>query len=76
MAGKVFEERGAQFEQNVRSATTQSKADIETLLKPFSAQLDQFRQRVDAVYGEEDKESATLSGALNEQRTLNQDMAA
>ena len=76
MAGKVFEERGAQFEQNVRSATVQSKADIETLLKPFSAQLDQFRQRVDAVYGEEAKERATLVGALNELRTLNQDMAA
>ncbi|HEY4583466.1 MAG TPA: DNA recombination protein RmuC [Lysobacter sp.] len=76
MAGKVFEERGAQFEQNVRSATTQSKADIETLLKPFSAQLDQFRQRVDAVYGEEAKERASLVGALGELRRLNEDMAA
>jgi DNA recombination protein RmuC len=76
MAGKVFEERGAQFEQNVRSATGQSKADIETLLKPFAEQLNQFRQRVDAVYGEEARERATLVGALNELRTLNQDMAA
>lgn len=76
MAGKVFAERGAQFEQNVRSATTQSKADIETLLKPFAAQLDQFRQRVDQVYGEEAKERASLVGALGELRRLNEDMAA
>lgn len=76
MAGKVFEERGAQFEQNVRSATTQSKADIETLLKPFATQLDQFRQRVDQVYGEEAKERASLVGALGELRRLNEDMAA
>jgi DNA recombination protein RmuC len=76
MAGKVFEERGAQFEQNVRTATTQSKADIETLLKPFATQLDQFRQRVDAVYGEEAKERASLVGALGELRRLNEDMAA
>jgi DNA recombination protein RmuC len=76
MAGKVFEERGAQFEQNVRTATTQSKADIETLLKPFATQLDQFRQRVDQVYGEEAKERASLVGALGELRRLNEDMAA
>lgn len=75
MAGKVFAERGAQFEQNVRTATTQSKADIETLLKPFATQLDQFRQRVDTVYGEEAKERAALAGAVDQLRTLNQDMA-
>ncbi|GAB2518198.1 DNA recombination protein RmuC [Lysobacter humi (ex Lee et al. 2017)] len=76
MAGKVFAERGEQFEKNVRHATVQSKADIETLLKPFAEQLNQFRQRVDTVYGEEARERATLVGAVNELRTLNQDMAA
>lgn len=76
MAGKVFEERGQQFEQNVRRATVQSKSDIETLLKPFSEQLHQFRQRVDQVYGEEAKERASLVGALGELRRLNEDMAA
>ena len=75
MAGKVFAERGEQFEKNVRHATVQSKADIETLLKPFAEQLNQFRQRVDTVYGEEARERATLVGAVNELRTLNQDMA-
>ncbi|MGY3266315.1 DNA recombination protein RmuC [Lysobacter sp. HA35] len=76
MAGKVFAERGEQFEKNVRHATVQSKADIETLLKPFAEQLNQFRQRVDTVYSDEARERATLVGAVNELRTLNQDMAA
>lgn len=76
LAGKAFEERGAVFEKNVRHATGQSKADIETLLKPFAEQLNHFRQRVDTVYGEEARERATLVGAVNELRTLNQDMAA
>lgn len=76
MAGKVFAERGEQFEKNVRTATVQSKADIELLLKPFAEQLHQFRQRVDTLYSEEARERATLVGAVNELRTLNQDMAA
>ncbi|MFC0676415.1 DNA recombination protein RmuC [Lysobacter korlensis] len=76
LAGKAFEERGAVFEKNIRHATVQSKADIETLLKPFAEQLGEFRQRVDTLYGEEAKERATLVGALGELRTLNQDMAA
>lgn len=76
LAGKTFEERGAQFEKNVRNATQQSKSDIETLLKPFTHQLDEFRSRVDVLYGEEAKERATLVGAVNELKTLNQDMAS
>lgn len=75
LAGKTFEERGAQFESNVRTATQQSKSDIETLLKPFADQLNAFRSRVDTVYGEEAKERAALAGAVNELKTLNQDMA-
>ena len=76
LAGKTFEERGAQFEHNVRNATQQSKSDIETLLKPFAEQLNTFRTRVDTVYGEEAKQRAELTGAVNELKTLNQDMAA
>ncbi len=75
LAGKTFEERGAQFESNVRTATQQSKSDIETLLKPFADQLNTFRTRVDTVYGEEAKERAALAGAVNELKTLNQGMA-
>lgn len=75
LAGKVFEERGQLFEKNVKHATAQSKIDIETVLKPFSDQLGQFRARVDTLYGEEAKERSMLLGAVNELKTLNQDMA-
>src|SRR6478735_9211497 len=76
LAGKAFQERGQQFEQNVRTATGQSKADIELLLKPFADQLGTFRQRIDTVYGEEAKERSALLGAVQELKTLNQDMAS
>ena len=76
LAGKAFQERGQQFEHNVRQATGQSKSDIELLLKPFSDQLGAFRLRVDAVYGDEAKQRASLLGAVQELKTLNQDMAA
>lgn len=74
-AGKVFEERGQQFEKNVRHATEQGRTNIETLLKPFADELGKFRERVDTLYGEEAKERASLTGAVNELKTLNQDMA-
>ncbi|TZF81633.1 DNA recombination protein RmuC, partial [Cognatilysobacter lacus] len=76
MAGKVFEERGQQFEKNVRTATGQSKADIETLLKPFAEQIHQFRQRVDTVYSDEALERAKLAGAVEKLHSLNENMAA
>ncbi|TWT19413.1 DNA recombination protein RmuC [Luteimonas marina] len=76
LAGKVFEERGQQFAHNVRVATAQSRTDIEGLLKPFAERLNEFRTRVDAVYGEEARERASLAGAVGELKTLNQEMAA
>lgn len=76
LAAKAFHDRGQQFEHNVRVATGQSKSDIELLLKPFSEQLGTFRQRIDAVYGEEAKERSALLGAVQELKTLNQEMAA
>lgn len=75
LAGKVFDERGQQFEKNVRQANLQSRTDLEGLLKPFSDKLGEFRQRVDTVYGDEARERASLLGAVGELKTLNQDMA-
>ncbi len=75
LAGKVFDERGQQFEKNVRQATGQSRQDIETLLRPFAERLQEFRTRVDTVYGDEARERASLLGAVGELKTLNQDMA-
>lgn len=68
LAGKTFDERA-------QRAAQQSKGDLESLLKPFAERLDGFRQRVDTLYGEEAKERASLAGAVNELKTLNQDMA-
>jgi DNA recombination protein RmuC len=74
-AGKAFEHRGEQFEKNVRIATEQGRINVEALLKPFSEKLTQFRERVDSLYSEEAKERSALVGAVNELKTLNQDMA-
>ncbi|BCT92263.1 hypothetical protein LYSHEL_12870 [Lysobacter helvus] len=76
LATKAFDERGKKFEHDVRLATGQSKSDIELMLKPFADQLGTFRQRIDTVYGEEAKERSALLGAVQELKTLNQDMAS
>ena len=75
LAAKAFEERGQQFEKNVRHATAQGKVDIETLLKPFADKLGEFRARVDTLYSEEARERSALLGQITELKTLNQDMA-
>jgi DNA recombination protein RmuC len=75
MAGKVFEEKGQLFEKNIKDATVQSRADIDSLLKPFAERIGEFRERVDTLYGEEARERASLLGAVTELKTLNQDMA-
>ena len=75
LAGKVFDERGKQFEASVRAAGHQGRTDIETLLKPFAERLGEFRTRIDTLYGEEARERSALLGAVTELKTLNQDMA-
>lgn len=75
LAGKVFEERGKQFEASVRAASAQGRTDIEGLLKPFQDRLGEFRTRIDMLYSEEAKERSALFGAVTELKTLNQDMA-
>jgi len=75
LAGKVFKEKGEQFEKNVREATGQSRSDIEQLLRPFADRIKDFRERVDTLYDNEARERASLLGAVNELKGLNQDMA-
>jgi len=75
LAGKAFEERGAKFEHNVRLAGAQSRNEFDALLKPFATQLGEFRTRVDTLYGDEAKERSQLLGAVNELKSLNQDMS-
>lgn len=75
LAGKAFEERGAKFEHNVRLAGTQSRDQFDALLKPFAEKLGAFREKVESLYDTEARERASLTGAVNELKTLNQDMA-
>ncbi|HEU4774258.1 MAG TPA: DNA recombination protein RmuC [Lysobacter sp.] len=75
-AGKAFQQRGEQFEKEVRAATEQGRNGFEALLKPFAERIGEFRERVDMLYSEEAKERASLAGVVNELKTLNQDMAA
>src|SRR5690606_1166289 len=75
LAGKVFEEKGQQFEKNVRNATGQSRVEIEQLLKPFAERIKDFRERVETLYGNEARERASLQGAVTELKGLNQEMA-
>lgn len=75
LAGKVFDERGQQFEKNVREATLQGKDNLDALLKPFADRLGEFRTRVDTLYAEESKERSALVGAVTEMKSLNQTMA-
>lgn len=75
LAGKVFDERGRQFEKNVREVTLQGKDNLDALLKPFADRLGEFRTRVDTLYSEESKERSALVGAVTEMKALNQTMA-
>lgn len=74
-AGKAFQQRGEQFEKNVRDATESGRTSMEALLRPFAEKIGEFRQRVDALYSDESKERASLAGLVNDLKTLNQDMA-
>jgi len=76
LAGKTLDEKAQIFEKNMQASHTQSRSDIEVMLKPLSDRVIEFRQRLDTVYGEEAKERSALLGAVTELKTLNQDMAA
>lgn len=75
MAGKVFDERTRVLEDKLNSTTEQSRADIEKLLQPYAEKLGEFRQRLEAVHDEESRERASLRGAVNELKNLNQHVA-
>lgn len=75
LSGVFAELAGKAFDERTQQAAAKSKGDLELLLKPFSEQLDGFRNRVDTLYGEEAKERAALAGKVDELKTLNMDMA-
>lgn len=68
LAGKAFDERS-------KRAAEQSRTDLDTILKPFSERLNNFRERIDTLYQDEAKERRELAGAVNALKTLNENMA-
>ncbi len=64
LAGRVFEER-----QQAYSA--QSRESLETLLQPFREQVEQFRQRVETLHGQEQRERGSLKAQLDQLAGLN-----
>jgi DNA recombination protein RmuC len=66
---------GKTFASTVDESAKRSRDDIGLLLKPFAERIGDFRNRIDALYADEAKERAALAGAVNELKTLNQDMA-
>ncbi|MCK2183877.1 DNA recombination protein RmuC [Halomonas getboli] len=64
LAGRVFEER-----QQAYSA--QSRESLEALLQPFREQVEQFRQRVETLHGQEQRERGSLKAQLDQLAGLN-----
>jgi DNA recombination protein RmuC len=69
-------EAGKMLDEKVRDANVQGKNDIDALLKPFAQKLGDFQTQVATLYGDEAKQRASLTGAVQELKTLNQDMAS
>ena len=53
LAGKIFEERSRQF-------TEQNKSSLEHIVLPLREQLGEFKQRIEAVYDNENKDRISL----------------
>ena len=61
LANKIFEEKTQKFSQA-------SKQQLDVTLTPLKNQLDEFRKRVDYVYGEEAKERKVLQEQIGQLR--------
>jgi DNA recombination protein RmuC len=65
LANRIFEEKHEKF-------NTVSKSNIESLLTPMREQLTSFRNRVDHVYDQENKERASLRKEIQQLKSLNE----
>jgi DNA recombination protein RmuC len=75
VASKLFDEKSMALDKRIQESGEASKLGIEGTLKPFADQLGQFRERIEAFSSEQGKERSQMLGALNQLRTLNQNMA-
>ncbi len=64
-ATTVMEERG-------RALNTASGKELETIVKPFKDQLEDFRKRVDAIYTDDTRERSALRTQIEQLTNLNQ----
>ncbi|MEQ5766353.1 DNA recombination protein RmuC [Halomonas sp. H33-56] len=64
LAGQVFDERQQAYQ-------TQSREGLESLLKPFREQVDQFRQRVEDLTGQHSREAVSLKAQIEQLAGLN-----
>lgn len=67
-AAKLMEERGKAFSEL-------NQKEVQTVVSPFKAQLDEFRQRVDHIYAEDAKERGSLKAQIEQLTTMNQAMS-
>lgn len=64
LAGQVFEERQQAYQ-------AQSREGMESLLKPFREQVDQFRRRVEELTGQHSREAVSLKSQIEQLASLN-----
>lgn len=64
LASKIFEAKGQAFSQ-------QSQQSLDSLLKPFREQIDQFRAKVEDIHHKDTQQQATLASELNHLKELN-----
>ena len=67
LASDIFDEKGKKF-------SDQNQEKLDTILAPFHAQLQGFKQKVDEVYLSEAKERASLKNELENLKNLNQQL--
>ena len=68
LSQRIFDEKSARF-------TEQNKESLTSFLSPFKQQINDFRQQVSSVYGEEIKERRSLQNEIRSLKELNQQMA-
>ncbi len=68
IANKIFETKQKTF-------TDQTSQNLESLLKPFKENIDQFKTRVESIYTEETRDRSSLKTELQALRELNKQLS-
>ncbi len=63
------------FETKQKTFTDQTSQNLESLLKPFRENIDQFKTRVENIYTEETKDRSSLKTELQALRELNKQLS-